>query len=79
MGESEHHHHVLLPGVRDGVPYAGRDEQALPGRERNVLVVETELAASGQDVRHLFGVVLEASMQIVDNGRWILKDGQWVL
>jgi hypothetical protein len=24
-------------------------------------------------------VMLEASMQIVDNGRWILRDGEWVL
>jgi hypothetical protein len=28
---------------------------------------------------HLDGVVLAASMQIVDSGRWILRDGQWVL
>jgi hypothetical protein len=35
----------------------------------------------GQNVcsLHLDGVMLEASMQIVDSGRWILRDGEWVL
>jgi leucyl aminopeptidase (aminopeptidase T) len=28
---------------------------------------------------HLDGVVLNASLQIADTGRFILKDGQWVL
>jgi leucyl aminopeptidase (aminopeptidase T) len=28
---------------------------------------------------HLDGVILDATMQIVDNGRFILKNGQWVL
>jgi hypothetical protein len=28
---------------------------------------------------HLDGVVLDASLQIVDDGTWILRDGEWVL
>jgi hypothetical protein len=28
---------------------------------------------------HLDGVILDATMQIVDSGRYILKSGQWVL
>jgi leucyl aminopeptidase (aminopeptidase T) len=28
---------------------------------------------------HLDGVILDATMQIVDNGRFILRNGQWVL
>ena len=35
----------------------------------------------GQNVSslHLDGVVLDASLQIVDDGTWILRDGEWVL
>jgi leucyl aminopeptidase (aminopeptidase T) len=30
-------------------------------------------------ILHLDGVCLDATLQILDNGRYILKDGQWVL
>jgi hypothetical protein len=35
----------------------------------------------GQNVSnlHLDGVVLKASLQIVDDGTWILQDGKWAL
>jgi hypothetical protein len=35
----------------------------------------------GQNVckLHLDGVVLDATLQVVDDGRYIIKDGQWAL
>ena len=49
---------------RDRAPALGDNHNAYPGGQ-NVSVL------------HLDGVVLDASMQIVDNGRWIIKDGEW--
>ena len=51
---------------RHRAPRARRQPQRLPGGQ-NVSVL------------HLDGVILDASMQVVDNGRWILRDGEWVL
>ena len=42
--EAEDHHHVLVAGVRDGVPDAGRDVKRVALLERHRVAVEPELA-----------------------------------
>jgi leucyl aminopeptidase (aminopeptidase T) len=68
-------------GVSEVAPFGTPSEKGRVGTVHCALGDNHNAYPGGQNVSvlHLDGVVLEASMQIVDNGRWILKDGQWVL
>ena len=68
-------------GVSEVAPFGTPSEKGRVGTVHCALGDNHLAYPGGQNVcsLHLDGVVLEASMQVVDNGRWILKDGQWVL
>ena len=68
-------------GVSEVAPFGTPSEKGRVGTVHLALGDNHNAYPGGQNVSvlHLDGVVLDASMQIVDNGRWILKDGQWVL
>lgn len=68
-------------GVSEVAPFGTPSEKGRVGTAHCALGDNHNAYPGGQNVSslHLDGVVLEASMQIVDNGRWILKDGEWVL
>jgi aminopeptidase len=68
-------------GVSEVAPFGTPSEKGRVGTVHCALGDNHNAYPGGQNVceLHLDGVVLQASMQIVDNGRWILKDGQWVL
>jgi leucyl aminopeptidase (aminopeptidase T) len=68
-------------GVSEVAPFGTPSEKGRVGTVHCALGDNHNAYPGGQNVSelHLDGVVLEASMQIVDNGRWIIKDGQWVL
>ncbi|HLH67366.1 MAG TPA: aminopeptidase [Solirubrobacteraceae bacterium] len=68
-------------GVSEVAPFGTPSEKGRVGTVHCALGDNHLAYPGGQNVcsLHLDGVVLNASMQIVDNGRWILRDGQWVL
>jgi leucyl aminopeptidase (aminopeptidase T) len=68
-------------GVSEVAPFGTPSEKGRVGTVHCALGDNHNAYPGGQNVSslHLDGVVLDASMQIVDNGRWILRDGQWVL
>jgi leucyl aminopeptidase (aminopeptidase T) len=68
-------------GVSEVAPFGTPSEKGRVGTVHLALGDNHNAYPGGQNdsVLHLDGVVLDASMQIVDNGRWILRDGQWVL
>jgi leucyl aminopeptidase (aminopeptidase T) len=68
-------------GVSEVAPFGTPSEKGRVGTVHLALGDNHNAYPGGQNVSvlHLDGVVLDASMQIVDNGRWILRDGQWVL
>jgi aminopeptidase len=68
-------------GVSEVAPFGTPSEKGRVGTVHCALGDNHNAYPGGQNVcsLHLDGVVLEASMQIVDNGRWILRDGKWVL
>ena len=68
-------------GTSEKAPFGTPSEKGRVGTVHLALGDNHNAYPGGQNVctLHLDGVVLEASMQIVDNGRWILKDGKWVL
>jgi len=68
-------------GVSEVAPFGTPSEKGRVGTVHLALGDNHNAYPGGQNVSvlHLDGVILEASMQIVDNGRWILKDGEWVL
>jgi leucyl aminopeptidase (aminopeptidase T) len=68
-------------GVSEVAPFGTPSEKGRVGTVHCALGDNHNAYPGGQNVctLHLDGVVLDASMQIVDNGRWILKDGRWVL
>jgi aminopeptidase len=68
-------------GVSEVAPFGTPSEKGRVGTVHCALGDNHNAYPGGQNVSelHLDGVVLGASMQIVDNGRWIIKDGQWVL
>ncbi len=68
-------------GVSEVAPFGTPSEKGRVGTVHCALGDNHNAYPGGQNVSalHLDGVVLEASMQIVDTGRWILKDGEWVL
>src|SRR5919204_3671600 len=68
-------------GVSDKAPYGTPSEKGRAGTVHCALGDNHSAYPGGQNVSklHLDGVVLEASLQVVDDGRWIIKDGQWAL
>jgi leucyl aminopeptidase (aminopeptidase T) len=68
-------------GVSEVAPFGTPSEKGRVGTIHCALGDNHLAYPGGQNVcmLHLDGVVLDASMQIVDTGRWILRDGQWVL
>ena len=68
-------------GVSEVAPFGTPSEKGRVGTVHLALGDNHNAYPGGQNVcsLHLDGVMLDASMQIVDNGRWILQDGKWVL
>jgi leucyl aminopeptidase (aminopeptidase T) len=68
-------------GVSEVAPFGTPSEKGRVGTVHLALGDNHNAYPGGQNVcsLHLDGVMLEASMQIVDSGRWILRDGEWVL
>jgi len=68
-------------GVSEVAPFGTPSEKGRVGTVHLALGDNHNAYPGGQNVcsLHLDGVMLDASMQIVDSGRWILRDGEWVL
>ena len=68
-------------GVSEVAPFGTPSEKGRVGTVHCALGDNHNAYPGGQNVSslHLDGVILEASMQIVETGRWILKDGAWAL
>ncbi|GJM39733.1 MAG: hypothetical protein DHS20C20_00150 [Ardenticatenaceae bacterium] len=68
-------------GVSDKAPFGTPSEKGRVGTVHYALGDNHNAYPGGQNVSklHLDGVCLNATMQIVDNGQYILKDGKWVL
>jgi leucyl aminopeptidase (aminopeptidase T) len=68
-------------GVSEVAPFGTPSEKGRVGTVHLALGDNHNAYPGGQNVcsLHLDGVMLDASMQILDNGRWILRDGEWVL
>jgi leucyl aminopeptidase (aminopeptidase T) len=68
-------------GVSEFAPFGTPSEKGRVGTVHLALGDNHNAYPGGKNVSvlHLDGVILEASMQIVDDGRWIIKDGKWQL
>ena len=68
-------------GVSEVAPFGTPSEKGRVGTVHCALGDNHLAYPGGQNVSslHLDGVVLQATLEIVDNGRQILRDGQWVL
>jgi aminopeptidase len=68
-------------GVSDKAPYGTPSEKGRVGTVHLALGDNHNAYPGGQNVctLHLDGVFLNATMQIVDDGTYILKDGEWAL
>lgn len=68
-------------GVSEVAPFGTPSEKGRVGTVHCALGDNHNAYPGGQNVSalHLDGVVLEASLQIVDDGRYIIKDGEWAL
>ncbi len=68
-------------GTSDKAPFGTPSEKGRVGTVHLALGDNHNAYPGGQNVSslHLDGVVLNASLQIVDDGTWILRDGEWVL
>lgn len=68
-------------GTSKRSPYGSPSEKGRLGTVHFALGDNHNAYPGGQNVSslHLDGVVLNASLQIVDDGTWILRDGEWVL
>jgi leucyl aminopeptidase (aminopeptidase T) len=68
-------------GVSDKAPFGTPSEKGRVGTVHCALGDNHNAYPGGQNVcsLHLDGVFLNATMQIVDDERYILRDGQWVL
>jgi leucyl aminopeptidase (aminopeptidase T) len=68
-------------GTSEKAPFGSPSEKGRLGTVHLALGDNHNAYPGGQNVcsLHLDGVFLEATMQIVDNGQYILKDGHWVL
>lgn len=68
-------------GVSDKAPFGTPSEKGRVGTVHFALGDNHNAYPGGQNVSklHLDGVCLNATMRIVDNDQYILKDGEWVL
>lgn len=68
-------------GVSDKAPFGTPSEKGRVGTVHLALGDNHNAYPGGQNVSklHLDGVFLEATMQIVDDGTYILRDGKWAL
>jgi leucyl aminopeptidase (aminopeptidase T) len=68
-------------GVSDIAPFGTPSEKGRVGTAHLALGDNHNAYPGGQNVctLHLDGVVLDASLEIVDNGQYIVKDGEWAL
>lgn len=68
-------------GTSEKSPTGSPSEKGLLGTAHVALGDNHNAYPGGKNVSvlHLDGVVLDATMQIVDTGRYILKDGRWAL
>src|SRR3954465_11514366 len=68
-------------GVSDIAPFGTPSEKGRVGTVHCALGGNHSAYPGGQNVckLHLDGVVLDATLQVVDDGRYIIKDGQWAL
>ena len=68
-------------GTSEKAPFGSPSEKGRIGTVHLALGDNHNAYPGGQNVSslHLDGVFLDASMQIVDDGTWILRDGEWVL
>lgn len=68
-------------GTSDHAPLGSPTEKGRKGTVHFALGDNVNCYPGGQNVSplHLDGIVLDATMQILDNGEYILKDGQWQL
>ena len=68
-------------GTSERSPFGSPSEKGRLGTVHFALGDNHNAYPGGQNVSslHLDGVVLDASLQIVDDGTWILRDGEWVL
>jgi leucyl aminopeptidase (aminopeptidase T) len=68
-------------GTSDKAPFGSPSEKGRIGTVHLALGDNHNAYPGGQNVSslHLDGVFLDATMQIVDDGRYILKDGEWML
>ena len=68
-------------GVSDKAPYGTPSEKGRVGTVHMALGDNHNAYPGGQNVSvlHLDGVFLNATMQIVDDGTYILRDGEWAL
>lgn len=68
-------------GVSDKAPFGTPSEKGRVGTVHFALGDNHNAYPGGLNVSklHLDGVSLNATMQILDNGQYILKDGKWVL
>ena len=68
-------------GVSEVAPFGTPSEKGRVGTVHFALGDNHLAYPGGQNVclLHLDGVILEASLQIVDDGTYIIKDGEWAL
>ncbi len=68
-------------GTSEKSPFGSPSEKGRLGTVHFALGDNHNAYPGGKNVSilHLDGVCLDATLQIEDNGRYILKDGQWVL
>jgi leucyl aminopeptidase (aminopeptidase T) len=68
-------------GTSERSPFGSPSEKGRLGTVHFALGDNHNAYPGGQNVSslHLDGVVLNASLQIVDDGTWILREGEWVL
>jgi leucyl aminopeptidase (aminopeptidase T) len=68
-------------GTSERSPFGSPSEKGRLGTVHFALGDNHNAYPGGQNVSslHLDGVVLDGSLQIVDDGTWILRDGEWAL
>ena len=68
-------------GTSERSPFGSPSEKGRLGTVHFALGDNHNAYPGGQNVStlHLDGVVLNASLQIIDDGTWILRDGRWAL
>jgi leucyl aminopeptidase (aminopeptidase T) len=68
-------------GVSDIAPFGTPSEKGRVGTAHLALGDNHLAYPGGQNVckLHLDGVILDASLEILDNGQYIVRDGQWAL